>query len=101
NTSMRWVMVISVVAICLITFSFIQRSPNGAELFKSQGWMNCHSFKGKGGEAGPDLTEVTRKRNDWWIRDQIKDPKKHNQGSRMPAFGHLSYRQMSAIIRYL
>ncbi len=94
-------MVIGVVAICLITFLFVQGSPNGAELFKNQGCMNCHSFKGKGGETGPDLTEVTRRRSDGWIRDQIKDPKKHDPGSRMPGFGHLSYMEISAIIRYL
>lgn len=94
-------MVISVVAICVATFLFSQGSPNGSELFKSQGCMNCHSFKGKGGEACPDLTGVTRRRNDGWIRDQIKDPKKHNPDSRMPDFGYLSYRQISAIIRYL
>jgi cytochrome c2 len=94
-------MEIIVVAICLITFLFIQGSPNGAELFKSQGCMNCHSFKGKGGELCPDLTDVTRRRNDGWIRDQIKDPKKHNPGARMPDFGYLSYRQISAIIGYL
>ncbi len=93
-------MVIGVVAICLITFLFVQGSPNGAELFKNQGCMNCHSFKGKGGETGPDLTHVARRRSDGWIRDQIKDPKKHNAGSRMPDFGNLSYRQIGAIIRY-
>jgi cbb3-type cytochrome oxidase cytochrome c subunit len=91
----------SVVVICVIIFLFTQGSPDGAKLFSNQGCVDCHSFKGKGGQICPDLTEVSRRRSDGWIRVQIKDAKKHNPNSRMPGFGHLSYREISAIIRYL
>jgi cbb3-type cytochrome oxidase cytochrome c subunit len=49
----------------------------------------------------PDLTSVTRRRSDGWIRDQIRNSKKHNPDSRMPSFDYLSGRQINAIIRYL
>ena len=101
NSSLKWGLAASVAVICVIIFLFTQGSPDGAELFRSQGCINCHSFKGKGAEVCPDLTGVTRRRSDGWIRDQIKDSKKHYPNSRMPGFGHLSYREVSAIIRYL
>ncbi len=101
RSSLKWGLAASVAAICALIFLFTQGSPDGAELFRNQGCINCHSFKGKGGEVCPDLTGVTRRRSDGWIRDQIKDSKKHNPKSRMPSFGQLSYRELSAIIRYL
>ena len=101
NRNMKWGLLGSVVVICVLIFIFTQGSPDGAELFRSQGCINCHSFKGKGGELCPDLTGVTSRRSDSWIHVQIKDSKKHNPNSRMPSFGHLSYREISAIIRYL
>ena len=101
NSNVKWGLLGSVVVICVIIFLFTQGSPDGAELFRNQGCVGCHSFKGKGGEACPDLTGVSRRRSDGWIRQQIRDSKKHYPNSRMPGFGHLSYREISAIIRYL
>ncbi len=101
NASMKWGMLISAFVIVVVIFFFSQGSPDGAELFRNQGCINCHSFKGKGAEVCPALTGVTHRRSDGWIRDQIKDSKRHNPNSRMPSFGHLSYREISAIIRYL
>lgn len=72
----------------------------GAELFRKEGCIQCHSFKGTGG-SGPDLTAVTGRRTDSWIRQQIKNPKKNNHFSRMPAFGHLSEYEVISLIRYL
>ncbi len=101
NKSMKWGLWGSVVTILIIIFFFTQGSPDGAALFRKQGCINCHSFKGKGAEICPDLTDVTGRRSDQWIRVQIKSPDKHNPNTRMPSFGNLSYREISAIIRYL
>jgi len=101
NSGLKWGLAASVAAICAFIFLFTQGSPDGGELFKNQGCINCHSFKGKGGDVCPDLTGVAGRRGEKWIRDQIKDSKKHYPDSRMPGFGHLSYREISAIIRYL
>jgi len=85
----------------IIIFTMIQGSENGGEIFKKQGCINCHSFKGKGGETCPDLTHVTQRRSDSWIRDQIQNPKQHNPNSTMPSFDYLSRGEITAIIRYL
>ncbi len=76
-------------------------TPEGGELFRKEGCINCHSFKGQGGSIGPDLTAVTHRRSHSWIRQQIRNPKKHNPNSVMPSFSHLSWWEISAIIRYL
>lgn len=101
KSTMKWALSGSVILMCVIIFIFTQGSLDGEELFNKQGCIGCHSFKGKGGGICPDLTGVTGRRSDGWIRVQIKDPTKHNSNSRMPGFGHLSYREISAIIRYL
>jgi cbb3-type cytochrome oxidase cytochrome c subunit len=74
---------------------------DGSVLFAHEGCIQCHSFKGKGGNMAPDLTAVTNRRSDRWIRQQIKNPRKNNPDSRMPAFGHLSGSEIRAILRYL
>ncbi len=101
NKNMKWGLVTGAVMMCIAILFFVQNSPDGAELFRNQGCIGCHSFKGKGGQTCPDLTGVKGRRSDGWIREQIKDPSKHNPDTRMPTFGNLSYREISAIIRYL
>ena len=75
--------------------------PDGAEIFKREGCINCHSFRGAGGSAGPELTAVTKRRTDAWIRRQIRDPKSHDPGTMMPSFAHLSRKEISALIKHL
>ncbi|MBI5101543.1 MAG: c-type cytochrome [Nitrospirae bacterium] len=76
-------------------------SPPGDVIFRREGCIDCHSFKGQGGSAGPELTAVTKRRDDAWIRQQIKDPQVHNPGSLMPSFKHLSGKEVSALLKYL
>ncbi len=87
-----------IVAGVLLVF---QSQPDGKELFHSEGCIGCHTFRGEGGEIGPDLTAVTRRRSDAWIRQQIRNSKGHNPDSRMPSFDYLSGRQINSIIKYL
>lgn len=101
NRNMKWGLWGGLAMICLIIFFLTSNRPDGSELFRMQGCINCHSFKGKGGEMAPDLTGVTKRRRDGWIRDQIRNPLKHNPDSRMPSFDYLSRSQITAIITYL
>ncbi|MHB8880166.1 MAG: c-type cytochrome [Thermodesulfovibrionales bacterium] len=75
--------------------------PEGSEIFKREGCITCHSFKGSGGSAGPELTSVTSRRTDSWIRRQIRDPRSNDPSSAMPSFKHLSRKEITALIRYL
>lgn len=94
-----------VIGLCLGPVIFLihglQDLPDGQAIISREKCMDCHSFKGRGGAIGPDLTAVTSRRNEGWIRDQIRHPEKHNPDSRMPSFGHLSWREISEIIKYL
>lgn len=74
---------------------------DGAEIFRKEGCSNCHSFKGQGGSTAPDLTAVSQRRNDSWIRTQIKNSKKHNPASMMPEYSHLSWQEVNALVMYL
>ena len=73
----------------------------GEKLFEEEGCLHCHSFKGKGGRMAPDLTAVTGRRDDAWIRHQIRDSKQNDPRSRMPSFAHLSEFDIRSIVNYL
>jgi len=85
----------------IILLIFAGTASQGKELFLHEGCTGCHSFKGHGGELGPDLTAVGDRRSVFWIMTQIKNPKSHNPDSRMPEFRHLSIIERYAIARYL
>lgn len=80
---------------------FGRPAPDGAALFRSERCIYCHSFKGKGGTVGPDLTEVSKRRSDDWIRDQIRNPRSHYSDGAMPPHEYLSKKEINAIITYL
>lgn len=73
----------------------------GRSVIEREGCLNCHSFKGRGGIVGPDLTAVTGRRSDEWIRRQIKHSRKNNPRSRMPQFEHLSAIEIRSILAHL
>ena len=86
---------------CLVLIVMFGDRPDGEELFKRERCNTCHSFKGAGGSAGPELTAVKDRRTDAWIRRQIQDPRSHNPATIMPSFNHLSRGEISALITYL
>jgi len=74
---------------------------NGEKLFFREGCSQCHSYKGKGGRMGPDLSAVTNLKTDSWIDSYIRNPKNIYPFSRMPSFSHLSSSKRKAIISFL
>ena len=46
----------------------------------------CHMTKGRGGKAGPDLSEVGAKRDAQWLKAFMKDPKATNPKAKMMPF---------------
>lgn len=79
---------------CAMTYS-------GEKLFFREGCSQCHTYKGRGGRMGPDLSAVTNIRSDSWIDTYLQDPKKINSFARMPSFKHLSHSKRKAIITFL
>jgi mono/diheme cytochrome c family protein len=55
---------------------------SGAMLFHEKGCEHCHGVNGQGGELGPDLSTVGKRKSKAQIEDQI-----HGGGAAMPAFG--------------
>jgi mono/diheme cytochrome c family protein len=75
--------------------------PDGATIFMEQRCITCHRFRGEGGAAGPDLTDVGKRRSTLWLFRQIQVPRSHNPASRMPSFEHLGYLETWSLISYL
>ena len=74
----------------------------GSKLVHSLGCMGCHSINGTGGTIAPDLShEVAKGHSKIWIITQVRDPKKHDPTSIMPAFTNISDQQVADIADYL
>ncbi|MEW6115834.1 MAG: cytochrome c [Nitrospirota bacterium] len=93
-------MPIAAIAIIVMALTACSSS-RGEKLFVEEGCIHCHLFKGKGGGTGPDLTNVTRRRDYPWIRNQIRNPEEHNPRTEMPSYSHLSEEDVRALFRYL
>jgi mono/diheme cytochrome c family protein len=79
--------VIAAGIIILSTLVSCSLGSKGAEIFKREKCMDCHTLKGKGGAVGPNLTYVGSRRTRDYIYHQIKDPKSHNPRTEMPSYG--------------
>ena len=74
---------------------------DGKALFEREGCLTCHRFRGRGGYLGPDLTAVGERTSAAWLEQQVRNPKRNDGASRMPAYDYLSSREVRAIVRYL
>jgi len=76
----------------------------GKGIFDKQGCGRCHALGGGGSRNGPDLTHTGAdpSHTAQWIADQIKNPKSHSPGSRMPAYeGRISDADLKTLSEYL
>jgi len=85
----------------------------GKKTYHDNGCSRCHSINGAGGNVGPDLTHVGKKRyansheaatdENWnWFYKQISDPKSHHSSSHMPAYkGKIDDDSLCFLINYL
>lgn len=76
-------------------------SVDGAEVFRKEGCLGCHRFKGVGGGICPDLTDIKNRRSDAWIIQQIKDPGINDPNSKMPSYPHMKEKEIKAVLDYL
>ncbi|NIM04857.1 MAG: c-type cytochrome, partial [Armatimonadetes bacterium] len=79
---------------------YFASEPDGAEIFKRENCVKCHSLRGQG-IGVRDLTDVANRRSREWMRDQIVNPRLHDPHPGMPSFAHLSRRELSALIDHL
>ncbi len=79
-------------------------SPKAGKLYRRY-CSECHMLDGRGGDKGPDLSDIGSSRTRGFIHRYIEDPKSLVTDSRMPAFlapeGPLSHMQIEDISRFL
>ena len=63
-----------------------QIEESGRKLYQAQNCGVCHSIKGEGGKAGPDLDGVGERMDAAEIHQYIEDPKAANPNATMPGF---------------
>lgn len=90
--------VLLVLVVIAASYTFFR--PDGKTLFLEQGCIRCHTFNGIG-KGAIDLSHVAEKWSAERIRDQIMNPRVNNPNTGMPNFGHLSERQVEALIEFL
>ncbi len=76
------------------------RDISGAQLIESNACRGCHMIGGQGGSVAPVLDTVFDRRDEKWIREQIKNPRSHNPLTVMPAMG-LSDAEVNAVLEEL
>jgi mono/diheme cytochrome c family protein len=75
---------------------------NGKNLFTTTGCVGCHTTDGKGGLAGPDVSnEAGKGRSREWIAGKIRNPKVDNPQTVMPACPTLSDEDVDDLVNYL
>jgi ubiquinol-cytochrome c reductase cytochrome b subunit len=72
----------------------------GAQVFVNALCSSCHKVNGTGGEVGPPLNGVSRRRSREWIEQHFMFPQKMSPGTVMPPY-HFSPADEEAIISYL
>ena len=70
---------------------------SGEQLLQQYGCRGCHKIAGDGGTIGPSLKGVFERRDEAWVRTQIKRPRVHNPKTIMPELG-LEDDEVTAII---
>jgi cbb3-type cytochrome oxidase cytochrome c subunit len=95
------ILILALIISASFLFSGCSLTYSGEKLFYQEGCSQCHSYKGKGGRMGPDLSAVTNLKSDSWIDTYIQNPQKVYPFARMPSFKHLSSSKRSAIISFL
>jgi ubiquinol-cytochrome c reductase cytochrome b subunit len=75
----------------------------GRALFQRQ-CSSCHVVgKNKGGDDGPDLTDIGLHHSTGWLHSYIEDPSRFHKDSKMSAFGPpvLTHQEIEEVARYL
>jgi mono/diheme cytochrome c family protein len=80
--------------------SSVEFNYDGKKLFTGAGCVICHTIAASGGEVGPALTYIGRKRGAENLERLLKDPEEILPGGKMPQL-YLNSLQIKALVRYL
>ncbi|MDA3934871.1 MAG: cytochrome c [Gammaproteobacteria bacterium] len=74
--------------------------PTGANLFRNNGCVGCHTIAGQGGQVGPSLDSVGDRYSAEWLYRWLKDPAAVKPGTTMPNM-HLTDNERAMLVFYL
>ncbi|MBI5136054.1 MAG: c-type cytochrome [Nitrospirae bacterium] len=77
------------------------RVAEGEKVFTQRACKGCHSIRHKGGQVGPDLTQLAVRRKPEWIENWLRDPSLVVPGTDMPTFEWESDQELADLIAYL
>jgi cytochrome c2 len=80
--------------------SVVEFKYEGKSLFTGAGCVLCHTIDASGGEVGPALTYIGRKRSSENLEQLLKEPEEILPGGKMPQL-YLNSLQVKALVRYL
>lgn len=79
----------------------IKTKPPGEVLFVER-CQDCHRLRGKGGGAGPDLTNITSRANRDYVESVVTNPDGHFPGTAMPSFeGRFTEKELHQLSGYI
>ena len=73
----------------------------GEASFNKRSCAFCHTLNGRGGNLGPDLTDVKQRRSEEWLLKWLKDPHALKPDTIMPRVTWTSDREIYDVISYL
>ena len=73
----------------------------GEASFNKRSCAFCHTLNGRGGNLGPDLTNVKERRSGEWLFKWLKDPHALKPDTIMPRVTWTSDREIHDVISYL
>jgi len=79
------------------------RERAGRALFQSEQCTGCHTVAGKGGNQGPDLSDIGLHHSAAWLHSYVEAPSRFHPGTKMPTFGPpaLSHEEIEDLAQYL
>ncbi len=73
----------------------------GEASFNKRTCAFCHTLNGRGGDVGPDLTNIKERRSDEWLFKWLKDPPSIKPDTIMPKMKWESDQEIIDVIYYL
>ncbi len=73
----------------------------GKASFNKRTCAFCHTLNGRGGDVGPDLTNIKERRSDEWLFKWLKDPPSVKPDTIMPKMKWESDQEIIDVIYYL
>lgn len=81
--------------------TYVENIEKGKKLYhKELACLGCHTFEGKGGEVGPEHTDMASRLKREWVERWLKDPQAIQPDVRMPRF-KFKDGEMEVLIDYL